>query len=366
MAPRLEPAPVPGSELGILPQASLSGAVGVPGVTVALAGQPLDAALQRRELLLEAACALEVGSLLRRQQLLHLPHGAEHLLVAQALLGEGKVLPVNRRAAPCPLPCRRAALGDGWDALSSSLPIPPRGLSLLLHLLQPQPPSWPYPGAEGTPQVGPASSPAGAEPQNHPMAQGSPTGNVSMLILGVGSLPGCCRGAAAGHTEPPRLAAGRAASRRGWLLPRRLQGRDASSPVLPRSPGATKRRPRSPPHPRPPRTPAATSPALMDPHRHPKHPKASLRHPPHGDTAPPLPCGITPRPPHPQTCWALPRRDLARFWGLCKEGRAPGTQPSSTPFGLSLAAVRSSARWDFSLARVCVPECLLVFPLPEP
>lgn len=111
----------------------------MPGVTVALAGQPLDAALQRRELLLEAARALEVGSLLRRQQLLHLPHGAEHLLVAQALLGEDKVLPVTRWAAPCPLPCKRAVLGDGWDALSSSLPILLRGLSLLLHLLQPRP-----------------------------------------------------------------------------------------------------------------------------------------------------------------------------------------------------------------------------------
>lgn len=48
-----------------------------------------------------------------------------------------------------------------------------------------------------------------------------------------GSLPGCCRGAAAGCPGPARLAAGRGASRRGWLRLRRLQGRDAGGPVLP-------------------------------------------------------------------------------------------------------------------------------------
>uniref|UniRef100_A0A8B9BGY4 EGF-like domain-containing protein n=1 Tax=Anser brachyrhynchus TaxID=132585 RepID=A0A8B9BGY4_9AVES len=99
----------------------------MPGVTVALAGQPLDAALQRRELLLEAARALEVGSLLRRQQLLHLPHGAEHLLVAQALLGEDKVLPVTRWAAPCPLP------SPGRPSPSAALSTKETFLVLSLH-----------------------------------------------------------------------------------------------------------------------------------------------------------------------------------------------------------------------------------------
>lgn len=73
-----------------------------------------------------------------------------------------------------------------------------------------------------------------------------------------------------------------------------------------------------------------------------------------------------PKAPHPQTCWALPRRDRARFWGLWKEGRAPGTQPSSTPFGLSLAAARAPPLAGISPWRVCA--CLSVcwfFPCPS-
>lgn len=95
-------------------QESQAGAMGTPSVTVVFASEPLDAAVQHRELLLEAARALEVGSLLCRQQLLHLPHGAEHLLVARALLGEHGALPVTRWAGPCPLPCQLGTAGLLW------------------------------------------------------------------------------------------------------------------------------------------------------------------------------------------------------------------------------------------------------------
>lgn len=118
------------------------------GVTVAFGGLSLEAALEDRELLPETARAPQVGSLLCRQQLLHLPHHAERLLLAQALLGGHKDIPVTRwtppppRCSPGDPPKQAASLGLVWmpcPGQSPFLPIPGRGLSLPPYLLQPQP-----------------------------------------------------------------------------------------------------------------------------------------------------------------------------------------------------------------------------------
>lgn len=47
----------------------------------------MEVALEDGKLVPEPACALQVGSLLCHQQLLHLPHHAERLLPVQAFLG---------------------------------------------------------------------------------------------------------------------------------------------------------------------------------------------------------------------------------------------------------------------------------------
>lgn len=58
------------------------------GVTIVPAGLLVDVAFQERELLLEAAHPLQLGGLLRGQQLLHPLKGAQHLALTQAALGE--------------------------------------------------------------------------------------------------------------------------------------------------------------------------------------------------------------------------------------------------------------------------------------
>lgn len=59
-------------------------------------------ALEDRELLPETLCASQVGSLLHHQQLLHLPHCPESLLLAQTLLRGHKHSPITQRAPPPP------------------------------------------------------------------------------------------------------------------------------------------------------------------------------------------------------------------------------------------------------------------------
>lgn len=101
------------------------------GFTVAFGGLSLEAVLEDGELLPESTYAPQVGGLLCRQQLLHLAHGAERLLLAQALLGGHKDIPITRQTPPPPCrslggPCQAGSIsGVGLDALPWAEPLPP-------------------------------------------------------------------------------------------------------------------------------------------------------------------------------------------------------------------------------------------------
>lgn len=113
-----------------------------------LGGLSLEAALEDGELLPEPTRAPQMSSLLCCQQLLHLPHHAEHLPRAQTLLGGHKDISVTRQAHPPPCHSRGgepfqagSVFGAGWmpcPGQSLFLPIPVQGLSWPPYLLQPQ------------------------------------------------------------------------------------------------------------------------------------------------------------------------------------------------------------------------------------
>lgn len=241
------------------------------GVTVAFGGLSLEAALEDGELLPEPAHTPQLGSLLRRQQLLHLLHRPECLLLAQALLGGDARTPPS----PAGLPRHPAAaqggpsqagsiFGVGLDAPPWAKPLPRHPTTGSSPASVSAPASAPLPGpalALGCPRVGLASSrrcggkaplppphlpwPRGRRGRAVPPTPGRWEGaagcevgaEVSARGNGEGtrgSLPGRCRGAAAGCPGPARLAAGPGASRRGWLLGTRRR-RSGSTPGLARS-----------------------------------------------------------------------------------------------------------------------------------